>query len=305
MPGAPIPPPFPDKFPHSFGALPFQFCPRLPYEDLRRLEIALKLDGGAVPDTLKDACRKAAWMEQTRAELLQLELVLGLLGKRVATAMRSGDYSRLQDGDMMGFVQARTTCERRLVEFASLAKATTDSLSCFINDVWALAFPLKKQDLKTHKFRQALAQSDSAFGAVVENLKAWIDNANDHYTKNLQNFRNILVHRTAPVIAPRAETDTLGHCPFPKRVVPGAPLGDTPASANSHYSLKEITNHHERKVFALLTATVHAARSHVEARTGPIYATIEFRMSAAPIRDKGKLLHVLLGGGPPGPTRQC
>ncbi len=40
-----MPPPFPPKGPHSFGALPFQLCPRLPYEDLRRLEIAIKMEG--------------------------------------------------------------------------------------------------------------------------------------------------------------------------------------------------------------------------------------------------------------------
>lgn len=233
-----MPTPFPETFPHPYGAVAFSLVLEVPYVRLVYLHQLMTANGRRVPSALTDALRKSTWAKSAAIELMAIS---DYVDELVA------DPQVLSE-DLV----ARVRFERSMVDFAAHLKAATDALSIFAEEAWHLGVKqASEQDFKKNSFREKFVSVEPRGRAVFDKYKIWLMAGSQSY-ENLACLRDELIHRSSFRSVVHFPPTELGALPIPRAPKYRA----SKVAERSHLSVAQFTNHHMNNLFGFLSDLV-------------------------------------------------
>ena len=244
----------PDKFPHIFFEIAFEFLPELNYEDLVYLSLLVRAQQREPQySSLVDAVRKVQWMKLSSMDAIGIDSVL------VAQCDASADI-------ILNDPVAQIRHAKALLELVSHGKAALDSLAVFLNDLLGLGYSGGERDFRRETFKRKLASSHTSLEDFLRTESNWLQ-LNNSASTSIVSARDEWLHRGFPDVAFMWPPSEVGVLPIPRMLTAST---TTSATKATHYSTLEFCEYHLSRIFRFLKIVISLAiHSEVEKMPSP------------------------------------
>lgn len=186
----------PEKAPHFFTEVVFQFVPEVNYEQIVCLSKIGKIKGEVSRySPLRDALRKIQW-----ANLAGFE----------ATAVEKEIANEMQESKIAYYPSGMARHAKAMIECVTHAKAALDSIAVFLTEFLHLPAKRGQRDLRHQSFRTQLANKDTTLGNYIKSIEHWLD--------DLVKRRDMWIHWSSPMVPLIIGPSQVGILPIAKKL---------------------------------------------------------------------------------------
>lgn len=250
------PPLLPDKAPHFFVRVAFDFLPEIPYKDLIHLsQLAEEADTKKNYEKLVDSLIKLQWAKFAGMEAIVVE-------NRISKQTTEDTIPF----DPIGQAQH----SKALFDFVSHTKASLDSLAVFLNVLFNLGKKGGERDFRKIAFCRQVCKIDTVIGEQLESLEIWLDKDRNN-SDSVVAIRDQWLHRESPSVTAMFPLVEVGYLPIPRTLKEGFPCEDTPISSQYYWTTSEFVEFHFKKLTELfgviLTRCIALEQSKISTST--------------------------------------
>ncbi|PKL39012.1 MAG: hypothetical protein CVV44_09090 [Spirochaetae bacterium HGW-Spirochaetae-1] len=241
----------PEKAPHFFVRVAFDFLPEIGYKEIVLLSQLVKESEikSEKYKALIDSLIKLQW-----AKIAGLE----------AIAIESGISKQFEEGVLPFDPVGQAQHSKAIFDFISHGKASLDSIGLFLNSYLNLGRPEKKCDLRHHAFREGIANSDDIIGSHIKSLEVWLTE-NRPTSDSIVATRNRWIHQISPPIQAISPPVEIGYLPIPKQL-DGYPNLDTPLTQKYYWTTTDFIDFHFKKLSLFFNAIINRCISIEKAK---------------------------------------
>lgn len=265
-------PQLPDKAPHFFVRVAFDFLPEISYEDLVQLcHLTEKTGRKDKYKALVDCLIKMQWAKIAGLEAIAIEEGIA----------KQSDEETIPY-DPIGQAQH----SKALFDFVSHGKASLDSIAVFLNTYFNLEKKGGQRDLRRYSFQQIVIEADEVIGEAIKSLKVWLDK-NRNNSDSIIATRDEWLHRGSPPVQALVPPPDIGYLPIPRDLKGGFPSEDIPLSSEYFWTTKKFIEFHFEKMSSLFNTVVKRCVEIEQTMTSmkiPLESSFPHRMSFFPMR---------------------